>query len=331
MRYLRGFALSLLAALTATAADNLTQAEHDQGSLKGWPAGVREIQYPSRADQTTQPALFYAPATGEPRPLLVALHSWSANYRQTSQVPMARWSIEKGWVFIHPNFRGPNKRPDATGSELVVQDILSAVEYAKRTAKVDTSRVYLVGGSGGGYASLLLAGRAPEVWTAVSAWVPITDLKAWYFESIRKKQKYADDIVKSVGGIPNDGTPAEAECRQRSVVTYLARAKGLPLDINAGIHDGHRGSVPISHALNAFNLVAAPADRITPDAITWFVEKEQVPPSLAAGAADDPTYGAKKVLFRRQSGQVRVTIFEGGHELLPEAALAWLEKQRRKN
>lgn len=242
---------------------------------------------------------------------------------------MARWSIEKGWVFIHPNFRGPNKRPDATGSELVVQDILSAVEYAKRAAKVDASRVYLVGGSGGGYASLLMAGRAPEVWTAVSAWVPITDLKAWHVESVRKKQNYARDIELSVGGIPTDGSPAEAECRKRSAATYLARAQGLPLDINAGIHDGHRGSVPISHSLNAFNLVAAPADRLTPDEIACFVEQEQVPASRAVSTADDPTYGAKKVLFRRQSGQARITIFEGGHELISQAALAWLEKQRK--
>jgi len=43
----------------------------------------------------------------------------------------------------------------------------------------------------------------------------------------------------------------------------------------------------------------------------------------------DKTYGAKCVLFRRQSGTARVTIFQGGHEIIPAAALHWLAKQQR--
>jgi len=39
----------------------------------------------------------------------------------------------------------------------------------------------------------------------------------------------------------------------------------------------------------------------------------------------DATYGKKPVLFRADSDGVRVTIFEGGHELVPSAALAWLK------
>jgi hypothetical protein len=35
------------------------------------------------------------------------------------------------------------------------------------------------------------------------------------------------------------------------------------------------------------------------------------------------------VLFRRESNNKRVTIFEGGHEGIPKAALAWLSRQRK--
>ena len=104
---------------------------------KGWPKEIREIKYPSKADDSKQPALFYAPAVqGEPRPLLVGLHSWSSDYKQAMSVPYAKWCIEKKWNFIHPNFRGPNRRPEATGSELVVADILSAVDYAKKKVRL---------------------------------------------------------------------------------------------------------------------------------------------------------------------------------------------------
>ena len=42
-------------------------------AVDGWPAGVREVRYPSTADKTEQPALFYSPDAKEPRPLLVGL------------------------------------------------------------------------------------------------------------------------------------------------------------------------------------------------------------------------------------------------------------------
>ena len=259
----------------------------------------------------------------------MALHTWGGDYKQSTESPYAKWAIEKGWVFIHPDFRGSNTNPKATGSELVVKDILSAVEYAKSTTKVDAARIYLVEVSGGGYGTLLLAGRAPEVWAGASAWASISDLKAWHAETSAKNPSYARDIERSCGGKPDEGTPAEAEAKKRSPLTYLAAAKKLPVSINVGIHDGHKGSVPVSHSLHAFNALADPKDRLTAEQITWFTEKESVPDALKGERADDPAHAKKKVLFRRKSGNIVLTVFEGGHEIIFEAALSWLEQQRR--
>jgi len=314
---MKSFILILLLAISAVAAP------------KGWPKEIQEIKYPSKADNTRQPALFFAPAgRAKPRPLLVGLHSWSGDYRQNNS-PYGKWCIEQKWNFIHPNFRGPNRRPEATGSELVVADILSAVEFAKKNGAVDETRIYLVGASGGGYAALLLAGRAPEVWAGVSAWVPILDLTQWYSETSKRKMKYAREIELSIGGKPLSGSEAEEEAMKRSPVTYLSRAKGVALDINAGITDGHNGSVPISHSLEAFNLLAAAKDRLSTKQISAFVRTAKVPQSITDTVPVDKTYLAKRVLFRRQSGTARVTIFQGGHEIIPAAALHWLAKQQR--
>jgi poly(3-hydroxybutyrate) depolymerase len=296
---------------------------------KGWPKEIREIKYLSKADNTKQPALFFAPTVrGEPRPLLVGLHTWSSDYRQNNS-PYGKWCIEHKWNFIHPNFRGPNRRPQATGSELVVADILSAVEFAKKNGAVDETRIYLVGASGGGYAALLMAGRAPEVWAGVSAWVPILDLAQWHAHTSKRKMKYAREIELSIGGKPMAGSEAAAEAMKRSPVTYLAHAKGVALDINAGINDGHSGSVPISHSLDAFNLLAAAKDRLGADLISEFVKTAKVPAALKGQAPVDAAYGKKAVLFRRQSGAARVAIFQGGYEIIPVAALQWLAKQQR--
>ncbi|TWU25412.1 Prolyl oligopeptidase family protein [Novipirellula galeiformis] len=286
---------------------------------------AQEIRYLSSADATQQPAMFYAPASDVAVPLVVALHTWSGDYKQTSHKAIEAWCIEKGWAYIHPNFRGPNVRPEATGSEWVVKDIVSAVDYAKKTVNIDSNSVYLVGTSGGGYTALVMAGHHPSIWAGVSVWVPISDLSAWYQECKLAGRNYFRNVAASCGGAPGESTAIDQQYRDRSPLTYLANAKGVTLHLNAGIRDGHDGSVPISHSLLAFNEVASPQDRLSDGDIRYFVEKAQVPESLQSPIVD-PSYGARKPLFRRTSGNATVTIFDGQHELIPQAAIDWFER-----
>ncbi len=296
--------------------------------LESWPPGVERVTFVSPADDTEQPALFFAPAGTGPFPLLVGLHTWSSDYLQRSSIPYARWCVERRWAFIHPNFRGPNRTPEATGSELAVEDILAAVDFARRSAPIDARRIYLVGTSGGGHAALLMAGRAPHLWAGVSAWVPITDLAAWYRECTARNLRYAGEIATACRGAPLEGTPAFEEARRRSPLTYLHNARGVSIDINAGIRDGHSGSVPISHSLHAFNLLADEKHRIDEATIRKLVETASVPEGTAGPPPVDDHYGDRRPLFRRASGRARVTIFDGGHEIVVGAALAWLAQQR---
>ena len=163
----------------------------------------------------------------------------------------------------------------------------------------------------------------------MSACVPIYDLKAWHDKPRRRKgSKYADMIEKSCGGRPGAAAAVDAEYARRSPSAHLAKAAGIPVDISTGIHDGHKGSVPVSHSLNAFNALAAPGDRISPADIDRMVRDEAVPRSLRR-PVDDPLYVRLPALFRRVSGNARITVFDGGHAILPEAALPWLSQQRR--
>ena len=316
---LRAWSVSLL----------LVSVANLQAVLPGWPEEIQEIKYRSASDDTDQPALHFAPSTKEARPLLVGLHSWSSDYRQAN-TSYGKWAVNHDWHFIHPNFRGRNRTPSSMGSELAVQDILSAVSWARQQGNVDPNRIYVIGASGGGYASLLMAGRAPELWAGVSAWVPISDLVKWHAETAARKLRYAGEIEAALGGHkPVPGTPAHADALKRSAITYVARARGVNLDINAGITDGHNGSVPISHSLEAFNALAAPRDQLSSALIGEFVKTAKVPAALRKETAVDVSYGRKTVLFRRKSGAARVTIFQGGHEIIPEAGLQWLAEQNR--
>ena len=248
----------------------------------GFPAEVSEIEYHTSLDGSLQPALFYAAESDEAVPLLVALHTWGFDYRQRRyNAPFARWAVDRGWAYIQPNFRGPNKTPQACGSELAVGDVRDAVRFARGKSKIDPTRIYLVGASGGGHMALLMAGRAPELWAGVSAWVPVTDLTAWYKECRDAGNDYGD-IVAVTGGAPGSSPIVDKEYDRRSPLFHLKNAISVPLDINAGIRDGHEGSVPISHSLHAFNLLAKEDDRLSPQEIEEFTSLARVPKSVSS-------------------------------------------------
>jgi hypothetical protein len=128
--------------------------------------------------------------------------------------------------------------------------------------------------------------------------------------------------------VPVDGSPAGRECAKRSPMTYLDKVAEIPLDLNAGIHDGHDGPVSIRHTLRVYNALAAQPDRIAAADVEFLVANEAIPPHLPSGLPYRPE-GAFPVLIRLQSRNVRLTIFEGGHERDVPSALAWLERQRK--
>ena len=322
--------LALILASVACAAEPKVTPKRSTAAESKAAALKLAIDVRSSKDGSLQKVIYWRPesaahdATGPAVPLIVFLHSWSGGFEQGP--PWITQAKKMGWVLVAPDFRGPNSRPEACASDLASQDILDAVAYARRDARIDDSRIYLVGGSGGGHMALVMAARAPELWAAVSAWVPITDLAAWHAESKTRKNNYAKMLEQSCGGAPGPAT--EAAYRHRSPLFHLAAAKGVPLDINTGIHDGHTGSVPVSHSLRAFNVLAAPDKQISAEDIDFMVREQKTPSALAAETQVDPER-EKTTLFRRSSGNARVTVFEGGHESESSSAVLWLSRQRK--
>jgi pimeloyl-ACP methyl ester carboxylesterase len=293
-----------------------------------------EVTITSSGDGTPQPALFYVPrgallsGKSSPVPLLVFLHSWSSDYRSSENMPEAlKECRQRGWVFISPDFRGPNSRPEACASDLAVQDVLDSIRYAKSQGRVDRKRIYLVGGSGGGHMALVMASRAPDLWAAVSAWVPITDLAAWHRFSRATNSRYYHMLEQCCGGPP--GIPeADEQYRRRSPLFSLAKAKSVRIAIDVGIHDGHTGSVPISHSLHAFNELAKvnghPDATLSEEDIEAMTRDARIPNHLTGQREKERARNHGTTLFRRAAGPVQLTIFEGGHDMDIHAAVQWL-------
>lgn len=294
----------------------------------GWPDDIQTIAIPGQPDEPEQPALFYRVPGEKPAPLLVGLHTWSSDYRQAgSSLPYLDWCRREGWHFIHPHFGGPNRTPRAMGSNAAVADVVNAVAWAQKNAPVDAGRIYLVGVSGGGHMALLMAGRHPEIWAGVSAWCGISDIAQWHANcrATPRFGRYANDIEAALGG-PPDNPARQADATRRSPLTWLAAARHLPLDIQAGLHDGRAGSVPFAHSLRAYNAAVDPAAALSEEEITaFYATRQHADPAPPA----DALYGERQPVFQRAHGNTRITIFEGGHEILHAAALNWLAQQRR--
>ncbi len=319
--------------------------------LKAWPDEVLDITFPSKADGTQQPMRYYAPPVARPAPLLVYLHPWSTTYQFADNIFYARWCMQHQWAICVPDFRGPNTGPAACGSELMVQDVLSAVQYAREHAAIDANRIYLLGASGGGYATLLMAGRAPTLWAAASAWVPIYDLKDWHQYCKTKGAGYYQQMENVCGGAPGSSPAADEEYRRRSASAWLPQAADMIVDIACGMQDK---AIPLDHSLRAFNVLARKEDRLAMADIDFIDRQRQIPKHLypqggdphdgKTGALDPanlpkrpdkivneftPAEYTERLYFRRCSGKVRVTVFDGGHDIVSRPALEFLSRQEK--
>ncbi|MEP7361742.1 MAG: prolyl oligopeptidase family serine peptidase [Acidobacteriota bacterium] len=284
------------------------------------------VSIPATSDGAMQPAVVWFPTgISTPVPLVVHLHSWSSHFDSSEAWRLALKEAQKrNWAFVGPEFRGPNDRPEACASPTARQDILDAVNYMRKNHKIDAKRIYLLGSSGGGHMTLVMAAHNPKIWRAASAWVPVSDLATWYDESRQRDSRYWKMMEGCTGGTP---ATAAQEYKLRSPLPYLQQARGLPLDIQDGITDGHNGgSVPVSHSLRAFNVLADsnhhPEARFTEPEIQHIVTTMKVPP----GSPTPPTEDRRtRILLRRTAGPARITLFDGGHESDFPAAFLWFD------
>ena len=216
---------------------------------------ITEIQIPSALDGSLQPSLFFHPGEGGSVPLVVGFHTWS--YDRFNQVdtylPLCR---RYGWALLLPEFRGPNlasnpNRAAACGSLRARRDVLDAVEYVCGHSAIDRDNLFLLGCSGGGQAALLTAGDAPDLFRAVDAWCPVSDLAAWHGYLVENGQKYSADMESCLGA-PPDALPDEYA--RRSPASYVESLKRLPVSIHHGLHDDvvpWRQSLALVQALEA--------------------------------------------------------------------------------
>lgn len=283
--------------------------------------GIEDVRVTSSVDGAEQAVLWMPPQGEAPQPLLVGLHSWSSAYRQHVNIPFGIWARYYGWGFIQPNFRGVNDGPEAMGSDLAVQDVIDAIDYAIERGGIDPNRVYVVGFSGGGMMSLLLAGRHPDRIAGAAAWTPVYDLVDFYRHAAENQLGYRAQIVSGCGGAPTQSDPARIECEHRSPSTHLdtASSEGVPVFVAHGLADR---LVPPDHAARAFNQVASDP---LPEEVIADIARNRLPEGYSGSVEGESHFGEADptVFFARTSGSATLVLFEGDHNMVYHPALEW--------
>lgn len=280
------------------------------------PAYLRKDSIRSSLDGVTQVFYYDKSTSGSPQPLVVELHSWSNS--ADSQMGMIATQVHaKNWNYIFPNFRGVNNHAKACCSEFVLSDIDEAIDWALKNLKVDRKQIYVVGFSGGGYATLSTYMRSRHAIRGFSAWASISDLEAWYAQSVERKNKYAAEIVQCTGA--NGAFDAE-KARARSPLfweTPVGKRKNSLLQIYVGVHDGYTGSVPISQSINFYNKLLK--DYKEKDQTRYVsVEDKELMLKTRSFPAQNPSekLGDRAILYRKTAKNIGLTVFEGTHEIL---------------
>jgi len=279
-----------------------------------WGDAFQLVNIKSSEDSRLQKA--YTLPSAEKSPLLVSLHTWSGDFSQAD--PLAELALKYGWNYIHPDFRGPNRSNNSCLSPLVITDIDDAIEYAINNYDVDVENIYVVGVSGGGYVALGSYLKTRHKIKAFLSWVPISDLSAWYNESLAlSNDKYAKDILACTSN--GSDIINEKSAINRSPLYWEIPFKNQSnLEIFAGINDGHanQGSVPISHSLLFFNHLVSKQGMEN-----RLIEHSTIIDLLTRNSKVNPNYkkiGGRGIFYQNVTPKVSITIFDGRHEMLSE-------------
>jgi dipeptidyl aminopeptidase/acylaminoacyl peptidase len=144
--------------------------------------------------------------------------------------------VNQGYFVIAPNYRGStgygndfeqaNFR-DMGGGDL--EDVLAAADWIQKTGYIDPKKLIVMGGSYGGYLSMMAVTKAPEVW---AAGVPIVPFVNWFTEIENEDPELRQSDLATMG----DPEKEKALYTERSPIFFVDKIKA-PLMLLAGGHD----------------------------------------------------------------------------------------------
>jgi dipeptidyl aminopeptidase/acylaminoacyl peptidase len=197
------------------------------------------VHYPSKDGKWTISALVYVPYN-LPRqaehPAIVYVHGGPAAQTMNTFNRFIQYMANQGYIVIAPNYRGSTGYGkefqqanlfDMGGGDL--QDVLSAADWIKQTGYVDPKKLILMGGSYGGYLTMMGVTKAPDLW---AAGVPIVPFVNWFTEIQNEDPALQQSDLATMGDLEKN----KARYEDRSPINFVDQIKA-PLYLLAGGND----------------------------------------------------------------------------------------------
>ena len=197
------------------------------------------VHYPSGDGKWTISAFVYVPynmVRNGQNAAIVYVHGGPTSQTVNSFNRFIQHAVNLGYIVIAPNYRGSTGYGkefqqanlfDMGGGDL--HDVVAAADFLKQTGFVDAKKIVLMGGSYGGYLTMMGVTKAPEVW---AAGVPIVPFVNWFTEIEH------EDPVLQQSDLATMGDPKKNPelFHERSPIFFVDQVKA-PLMVMAGGHD----------------------------------------------------------------------------------------------
>jgi dipeptidyl aminopeptidase/acylaminoacyl peptidase len=197
------------------------------------------VHYPSKDGKWTISAFVYMPynlpRNGQ-HPAIVFVHGGPTSQTVNSFSRIVQHLANEGYIVIAPNYRGSTGYGkefqqanlfDMGGGDL--QDVLTAADWIKQTGYVDPKKLIVMGGSYGGYMSMMAVTKAPEVWAAGVPIVPFVN----YFTEVENEDPALREFDLATMGDPEKNKDLYHD---RSPIFFVDQIKA-PLILLAGGND----------------------------------------------------------------------------------------------
>jgi dipeptidyl aminopeptidase/acylaminoacyl peptidase len=196
------------------------------------------VHYRSR-DGLSISAFLYVPYNlkkNRRNPAIVYVHGGPSSQHMNGFHRNVQYLVNNGYLVIAPNYRGSTgygkefeerNRFDMGGGDL--EDVVEAAHFLGSTGYVDRRRVAIMGGSYGGYMTMMGLTRRPQIWAAGVAIVPFVN---WFTEL-----EHEDPILRE-WDLATMGDPVanRALYEDRSPIFFIGNIRA-PLLVLAGGND----------------------------------------------------------------------------------------------
>ncbi len=197
------------------------------------------VHYPSTDGKWTISAFVYVPYNMQRdgrNAAVVYVHGGPTAQTVNGFDRIVQYLANAGYLVIAPNYRGSTgygkefmdaNRFDMGGGDLA--DVVAAAEWIKKSGYPDPQKIVLMGGSYGGYLTMMGVTKAPEQW---AAGVPIVPFVNWFTE-VKNEDPLLQQYDLATMGDPEKN---KALWEERSPIFFVDRIKA-PLLLLAGGHD----------------------------------------------------------------------------------------------